>query len=66
MPWNEIAQALKDINYKGMVVMEPFILYGGEVGNAIKVWRDLSGGADDAKMDEMMSESVKFLKNLTA
>ena len=49
-----------------MVVMEPFILYGGEVGNAIKVWRDLSGGADDAKMDEMMSESVKFLKNLTA
>ena len=66
MPWAEIGQALKDINYKGMVVMEPFMLYGGEVGNAIKVWRDLSGGADDAKMDEMMTESVKFLRSLEA
>ena len=66
MPWAEIGQALKDRNYKGMVVMEPFLLYGGEVGNAIKVWRDLSGGADDAKMDEMMTESVKFLRSLEA
>ena len=66
MPWAEIGQALKDIGYKGMVVMEPFMLYGGEVGNAIKVWRDLSGGADDAKMDEMMTESVKFLRSLEA
>ena len=66
MPWAEIGQALKDINYKGMVVMEPFLLYGGEVGDAIKVWRDLSGGADDAKMDEMMTESVKFLRSLEA
>jgi len=66
MPWAEIGQALKDINYKGMVVMEPFLLDKGEVGNAIKVWRDLSGGADDAKMDEMMTESVKFLRSLEA
>ncbi len=66
MPWAEIAQALKDINYKGMVVMEPFLLDKGEVGDAIKVWRDLSGGADDAKMDEMMTESVKFLRSLEA
>ncbi len=66
MPWAEIGQALKDINYKGMVVMEPFLLDKGEVGDAIKVWRDLSGGADDAKMDEMMTESVKFLRSLEA
>lgn len=66
MPWGEIAQALSDINYHGMVVMEPFILNGGEVGDSIKVWRDLSGGADGARLDEMMTESVKFLRSLEA
>ena len=37
---------------------------GGEVGNAIGVWRDLSGNADDAKMNEMMTEAVKFLRSI--
>ena len=64
LPWGEIGQALKDINYKGMFVMEPFLLSGGEVGDAIGVWRDLSGGADDAKMNEMMAEAVTFLRKL--
>ena len=66
MPWAEIGQALRDIGYDAKVVMEPFLLDKGEVGDAIKVWRDLSGGADDAKMDEMMTESVKFLRSLEA
>lgn len=66
LPWNEIGQALRDINYKGMVVMEPFLLCGGEVGEAIGVWRDLSNGADEAKMNEMMSEAVRFLRALEA
>lgn len=63
MPWDEIGQALRDINYQGKVVMEPFMLVGGEVGPAIKVWRDLSGGADAEKMDEMMTKSVSFLRS---
>ncbi len=66
LPWNEIGQALKDINYKGMLVMEPFLLSGGEVGEAIGVWRDLSGNADEAKMNEMMTEAVLFLRKLDA
>ena len=64
LPWNEIGQALKEIGYKGMFVMEPFLLSGGEVGDAIGVWRDLSGNADDAKMNEMMAEAVTFLRKL--
>ena len=62
MPWAEIGRALRDIGYDAKVVMEPFLLTGGESGPAIKVWRDLSGNADGEKMDEMMTEAVKFLR----
>ena len=61
LPWNDIGKALRDIGYNGMVVMEPFMKAGGKIGSDIKVWRDLSGGADAAKMDEMMANAVKFL-----
>jgi D-psicose/D-tagatose/L-ribulose 3-epimerase len=43
--------------------MEPFLLTGGEVGPAIKVWRDLSDAADAEKMDEMMTKAVSFLRS---
>ena len=43
--------------------MEPFLKSGGEVGNDIKVWRDLSNNADGEKMDLMIKESLDFLKN---
>ena len=62
LDWAEIGQALRDINYDGKVVMEPFLLTGGEVGPAIKVWRDLSEGADGEKMDAMMTDAVNFLR----
>lgn len=63
LPWSEIGEALKKINYSGDVVMEPFLKSGGEVGNDIKVWRDLSNNADSEKMDLMIKESLDFLKN---
>lgn len=63
LDWAEIGKALRDINYDGKVVMEPFLLTGGEVGPAIKVWRDLSGNADAEKMDEMMAAAVTFLRS---
>ncbi len=34
--WNEITNALKEIDYQGAIVMEPFIKMGGEVGRDIK------------------------------
>ena len=64
MPWAEIAQALKDIDYSGYVVMEPFVVSGGQVGNDIKVWRDLSGGADTAKLDEECRKSLAFVRTM--
>ncbi|MBL8155347.1 MAG: sugar phosphate isomerase/epimerase [Anaerolineae bacterium] len=46
MPWTEIAAALRRINYSGYVVMEPFVMPGGQVGRDIKVYRDLAVGLD--------------------
>ena len=62
LPWAEIGQALRDIGYSGGVVMEPFVLPGGEVAKDIKVFRDLSGGADEAKLDAEAKAGLEFLK----
>lgn len=62
LPWGEIGKALRDIGYNGNVVMEPFVTMGGKVAEDIKVWRDLSGGADEAQMDRDIKESLEFLK----
>ena len=62
MPWAEMGEAVREINYNKCVVAEPFLLAGGKVGADIKVWRDLSNGADDEQMDKYLTESMKFLK----
>lgn len=62
IPWAEIGEALRNIGYKGGIVMEPFLLKGGSVGSDIKVWRDLSNGADEAAMDNCLKEAVHFLR----
>lgn len=62
LPWAEIGKALRDIGYKEGVVMEPFVLQGGQVGNDIKVWRDLTGGADEAKMNAVIKSGLDVLK----
>ncbi|MGI6237454.1 MAG: sugar phosphate isomerase/epimerase family protein [Candidatus Excrementavichristensenella sp.] len=64
MPWQEMADALKEINYQGYVVMEPFVRMGGGVGSDIKVWRDLSGNASDAQLDADIRESCAFCKSI--
>ena len=62
LPWSLIGQALREINFEKSVVMEPFMTMGGQVGNDIKVWRDLTGNADEEGMDKQIGESLRFLK----
>jgi len=64
LPWKEIAAALKKINYTGAIVMEPLTRMGGEVGRDIRIWRDISNGADDAELDRIARNSLKFLRDL--
>lgn len=59
-PWGEIGEALRDIGYDGGIVMEPFVRMGGTVGTNIKVWRDISKGASEAKLDEDAREALNF------
>lgn len=62
IPWREIREALHDIGYDGSIVMEPFVKMGGTVGSDIKVWRDISCGADENKLDKDAFDALTFLK----
>jgi len=62
LPWAEIGAALREIGFDGNVVMEPFVLEGGKVGSDIKVWRDLSKGADEEEMDKQIKAGLRFLR----
>ena len=59
IPWSEVFGALRQINYQGAVVMEPFLVPGGEVGRDISVFRDLLGGKD---LDEEAARSAGFVR----
>jgi D-psicose/D-tagatose/L-ribulose 3-epimerase len=61
IPWTEIGAALRKINYQGYVVMEPFMMPGGEVGRDIKVYRDLSLNLD---LDEEARKALMFMRGV--
>ena len=61
MDWEGMGRALNEAGYSGAVVMEPFVLQGGQVGKDIKVWRDLAGGSE-SELDEEARRSVAFIR----
>lgn len=66
LDWNEIFSALKDINYKGRIISEPFIIMGGEVGRDIKVWRNLVDDTSEAGIDAEAKFLLNFEKEMLA
>ncbi len=46
IPWDEVFQALKKINYTGNIVIEPFIQHEGAVAQSVKLWRDIKKDDD--------------------
>ncbi len=63
IPWQEIGETLRKINYQGAVVMEPFVIHGGEVGQDIRIWRDLLEDTSQERLDRDAAESVRFLRS---
>ena len=64
IPWNEIGFALRDINYQGAAVMEPFVMSGGTIGSEIKVWRDLVQNVSEELLDKHAKGALEFLKQV--
>lgn len=64
IPWEEIGEALHKVNYDGTVVMEPFVIDGGEVGRDIRVWRKLKEDCSEATLDREAAESLKYLRDV--
>lgn len=64
IPWREIGDALKEINYEGSVVMEPFVIHGGQVGQDIRIWRDLLEDTSQERLDRDAAKSVRFLRGV--
>ena len=64
LPWAEIGQALRDIDYQGAAVMEPFVMSGGTIGKEIKVWRDLVPDADEERLDRDAKGALEFVRHV--
>ena len=61
--WNELFGTLRELNYDGMFIFEGFVLHGGSISEAVRVWRDLSDNATAEKLTEDLSRSISFVKN---
>ncbi len=64
LDWDEIFGALADINYKGRIVSEPFVMEGGEVGRDIHVYRNLVENPTEARIDEEAAYLLNFEKEM--
>jgi D-psicose/D-tagatose/L-ribulose 3-epimerase len=60
-PWGEMAQALRDIDYQGPVVIESFSAEVKSIAKAAAVWRALA-----ESQDAIAFAGLKFLKQLLA
>lgn len=59
VPWAEVAQALKDINYTGALVIESFTSQVKSIARAAAIWRSFA-----VSQDALAGDGVKFLKRL--
>lgn len=57
--WEEIPEALKDVNYDSQIIIETFTPDNEILAKAASIWRPLAGSPD-----ELASEGLSFLKNL--
>jgi D-psicose/D-tagatose/L-ribulose 3-epimerase len=59
--WDEVAQALKDINYEGPVVIESFTAKVKSIAKAAAIWRPLA-----ASQDALAADGLAFLRGKLA
>ena len=59
--WNEIAKALKEVDYSGPVVIKSFTDQVKEIARAVCIWREIA-----PSQDAIAVQGLKFLKPLLA
>ena len=59
VPWKEVAQALKDINFDGVLVIESFTNKVKSIARAAAIWRPLA-----SSQDALAADGVVFLREL--
>jgi D-psicose/D-tagatose/L-ribulose 3-epimerase len=59
VPWDEIAQALRDIEYDGPVVIESFTAKVKTIARAAAIWRPLA-----SSQDALAADGLAFLRKL--
>lgn len=63
IPWDDVFQALKDIDFKGRIVLEPFIAAGGPVGNDLRIWRNMEEDVSIEAKNKYLKESLDFVRS---
>ena len=59
--WLEIAAALKDVHYRGPVVIESFTSQVKEIARAVSIWREIA-----PSQDAIAEQGLQFLRSLFA
>jgi D-psicose/D-tagatose/L-ribulose 3-epimerase len=59
VPWSDVADALRDINYEGPVVIESFSAQIESIARAAAIWRPLASSPD-----ALAQEGLAFLRQL--
>lgn len=60
MPWRDIGEALRDIHYKGIAVMEPFVRKGGQIEKDIHIWHDIKPNISEKQLDLDAQNALAF------
>ena len=59
--WDNVFRGLKDIGYKGGLVMESFVAINEDIAGATAIWRDVVGDPD-----VLMQDGLAFLRSKAA
>ncbi len=60
--WTGIGKALKDTEYDGTVVLEPFYKFGGLQGHNMRMWRDLDEDLSIENRVKLAREGIGYIK----
>ena len=63
LDWPNIFGALKEENYEGPIVMEPFVLTASSLAYDIRVWRDLSKGKSPEELANDVASGIRFIRS---